>query len=144
MRTAVATDLDRLVELEDLCEGSAAWSVGLIAAGVAGTIETTTWLLDDQGYAVVSLVDEVAELQRIGVHPDHRRQGLGRRLLHAVIDLARQRGADRMLLEVRESNPAAFSLYLDTGFVEIARRARYYSDGETAIVMELELAPPGS
>jgi ribosomal-protein-alanine N-acetyltransferase len=44
------------------------------------------------------------------------------------------------LLEVRESNEPALSLYRGLGFQELDRRARYYADtDEDAVVMQLEL-----
>ena len=58
--------------------------------------------------------------------------------------MARGRGAERVYLEVRPSNPAAIALYHSEGFNEIGRRPRYYpaKDGrEDAIVMALELLP---
>ena len=56
--------------------------------------------------------------------------------------LARDRGAARIFLEVRPSNPPAIALYHDEGFNEIGRRPRYYPshDGrEDALVMAMEL-----
>ena len=59
-----------------------------------------------------------------------------------MLQLARGRGAQRVFLEVRPSNPAAIALYHREGFNEIGRRPRYYpaKDGrEDAIVMAKEL-----
>ncbi len=53
------------------------------------------------GFAAVGASDDAdadagtAELLVLGVHPDARRQGHGSRLLHAVVDTARGRGAVR-------------------------------------------------
>ena len=69
-------------------------------------------------------------------------RGHGRRLLRAILQLARGRGAQRVFLEVRPSNTPAIALYHDEGFNEIGRRPRYYpaKDGrEDALVMALEL-----
>ena len=87
------------------------------------------------GHAVVSWAGEVAELQRIGVLPERRRRGVARALLAAVLDLAGETEAERLLLEVREGNAAAVAFYADSGFEEIDRRPRYYSDGAEAVVM---------
>ena len=48
---------------------------------------------------------------------------------------ARDAGADRLLLEVREDNTGALAFYAARGFVEVDRRARYYRDGTTAVVL---------
>jgi [ribosomal protein S18]-alanine N-acetyltransferase len=42
---------------------------------------------------------------------------------------------NRLLLEVREDNAAAISFYARHGFAELGRRARYYRDGTTALVL---------
>ena len=60
-----------------------------------------------------------------------------------MVQTARGRGACRVFLEVRPSNPAAIALYEDEGFNEIGRRPRYYpadnNGREDAIVMAIEL-----
>jgi len=81
------------------------------------------------------MVDE-AHITTFGVHPIHRRQGIGRRLLLALAEAAIELGSARMTLEVRVSNEAAQALYRSFGFVVSGRRVAYYSDdGEDALVM---------
>jgi len=141
---AAAGDLDRLVELELICEGVDAWSESLIREGVERRLPTTTWLVAADGpaitgYAVYAVVDDIAELQRIGVDPAHRRTGIAAGLLTDVRARAVDAGASRLLIEVREDNHGALALYRGVGFEEIARRPKYYRDGSTAIVMEATL-----
>jgi len=78
IREARPDDLAALVALEDECEGTDAWSSALIADGLAGNVPTVRYLISDDlaGYAVISCVDDIAELQRIGVRHSHRRSGL--------------------------------------------------------------------
>ena len=54
-----------------------------------------------------------------------------------MVEVARRTLAERLLLEVREDNRGALAFYASQGFVEIDRRARYYADGATAVVMRL-------
>ena len=89
------------------------------------------------GYVVTRLVDDVADLQRIGVHPDAQRHGLA----SALLAEAMKRPAARMLLEVAESNAAARAFYARAGFVEIHRRPNYYRDGSDALVLERVVVP---
>lgn len=82
-------------------------------------------------------------ITNLAVHPDYRRQGLGKRLLCAVIDLAAGAGCQRLLLEVRPSNVTALRLYSGQGFVELYRRPRYYiKPSEDGLVMVLALSEP--
>ncbi|HET9499309.1 MAG TPA: GNAT family N-acetyltransferase, partial [Marmoricola sp.] len=85
--------------------------------------------------ATASVVADIAELQRIAVGVEHRRRGLASELLDAVVATAREGGADRLLLEVREDNADALAFYAARDFVEVDRRRRYYRDGATAVVL---------
>jgi ribosomal-protein-alanine N-acetyltransferase len=93
-------------------------------------------------YGLLSVAAGEAHILNVCTDPALPRQGLGRRLLRALLLQARGRGAQRVFLEVRPSNPAAIALYHAEGFNEIGRRPRYYpaaSGREDAIVMALEL-----
>lgn len=88
------------------------------------------------GFAGVWLMVDEAHITTFGVHPDWRRQGIGRQLLLNLVELARTIGARRLTLEVRVSNQAAQALYRTFGFEIAGRRPRYYTDdGEDALVM---------
>jgi ribosomal-protein-alanine N-acetyltransferase len=88
------------------------------------------------GFAGVWLMVDDAHITTFGVHPDWRRQGIGRQLLLNLVELARTIRARRMTLEVRASNEAAQTLYREYGFEEVGRRPKYYTDdGEDAIIM---------
>lgn len=80
------------------------------------------------------VVDEIHILD-IAVHPAHRRKGVGAQLLRHAMTEGRRRGACSANLEVRRSNLAAIALYEQFGFQSVTVRARYYSDGEDALVM---------
>jgi [ribosomal protein S18]-alanine N-acetyltransferase len=83
--------------------------------------------------------DEV-HLTDLGVRRVCRRRGIGRALVCALLDEAREFRARVVLLEVRASNVPALALYASLGFSELDRRPRYYSDtGEDAVVMQLTL-----
>lgn len=88
------------------------------------------------GFAGIWLMVDEAHITTFGVHPDHRRQGVGRRLLLRLAELSIDLGAARMTLEVRVSNAPAQALYRSFGFRVAGRRTAYYSDnGEDALVM---------
>ncbi len=66
------------------------------------------------------------ELENIAVLPEFRRHGLGHQLLSALLEHARLQEAERIFLEVRESNLAAVRLYEAAGFEQLGRRRGYY------------------
>lgn len=55
-------------------------------------------------------------LAELYVVPDQRGRGLGRSLLEAALDLAREHGADRIELGTSEDDVAARALYESAGF----------------------------
>ncbi|RLV56540.1 ribosomal-protein-alanine N-acetyltransferase [Aeromicrobium phragmitis] len=140
VRPAVDTDLAPLVALEAACFGSEAWSEVQVREELAGDRAVLVLEAAGQaaGYASVSVVAGDAELLRIAVRPELRREGMGRALLAAGVAAARERGACRMLLEVDAGNRPAIALYAASGFAPIARRRGYYR-GRDALVMEREL-----
>lgn len=98
-------------------------------------------LPDETGARVVGylgywmIVDE-AHISTLAVHPDHRRNGIGERLLRLALRQAAARGAKSASLEVRVSNDAAIRLYRKYGFQVAGRRVRYYRDNdEDAYIM---------
>jgi [ribosomal protein S18]-alanine N-acetyltransferase len=92
------------------------------------------------GFASYWLVHDELHLLNLAAHPEHRRHGIGKRLMRHLIAVARGRNCRYVTLEVRRGNHAAQALYQSHGFEAMGMRARYYSDGEDAIVMTLNLA----
>ena len=92
------------------------------------------------GYAGLMCVLPIADVQTIAVAPEAEGAGIGSALLATLIDEAKQRGADDVLLEVRADNPRAQRLYRWFGFEQIHIRPRYYRDGADALIMRLALS----
>ena len=85
------------------------------------------------------LVVDQAHITNMGVTARHQRRGLGRFLLHGLVDLATRSGMDDVTLEVRVSNAPARALYAAFGFHETGLRKAYYRDtGEDAVIMSTE------
>jgi ribosomal-protein-alanine N-acetyltransferase len=92
------------------------------------------------GYVLFWFLPEEVDIHNIAVHPNFRRQGIGRLLLEQVVAAARRQDRVRVTLDVRFSNAPAQNLYRSFGFVTRGVRKGYYSDnGEDAVVMALEL-----
>jgi ribosomal-protein-alanine N-acetyltransferase len=92
------------------------------------------------GYGGYWQVEDEAHIVSLAVHPDCRSRGIGRQILHFLMDGMRDRGIIRILLEVRAGNQPAQRLYGSEGFTAIGRREKYYGN-EDAIVMEKKLEP---
>lgn len=93
-------------------------------------------------YAVMRLLPDEAELLNIGVAFRQQRNGRGRAILHAMLEVAQDKNLRRIFLEVRSSNAAALALYRSTGFSRIGERRGYYQSAggsADAITMAYEL-----
>ena len=66
------------------------------------------------------------ELENLVVASPARRKGLGKRLLQALLEAARETRSS-VFLEVRESNAAARALYENVDFEQTGRRPSYYT-----------------
>jgi len=66
--------------------------------------------------ALLDLSDDAAELKRMIVDPEHAGKGVGRSLLLAILQGARERGIRTILLEVGIHNVTARRLYEQVGF----------------------------
>lgn len=95
------------------------------------------------GYACVWRVDRQLLINTIAIAEEHRGRGVGRWFLEELLERARKGGCEEALLEVRPSNRPALRLYRRLGFLQLAVRRGYYSDGEDALLMRKELGPPG-
>lgn len=77
------------------------------------------------GFSLFRIVVSDAELLLLAVAPPFRRQGVGRKLLDHFLKQARDAGAEKIHLEVRDGNPAV-RMYQAAGFACVGRRPLYY------------------
>ncbi len=116
----------------------AASLTGLLASPGVFAVE------EADGFILIRVVADEAEILTLAVRPAARRSGLGARLVEAAMVRAAALGAERMFLEVAENNVAARALYTRAGFVEAGRRRGYYArtDGsrEDALVLSLNFS----
>jgi len=91
------------------------------------------------GYAGMWLIVDEAHVTNVAILPTYRGKRLGERLMSALLEHAKNRGAVRMTLEVRASNTVAQGLYSKFGFTSQGRRRNYYTDTkEDALIMWCE------
>lgn len=88
------------------------------------------------GFCGAWVIAHEAHITTLAVDPDYQGEGIGERLLIALLEESLLLSASYATLEVRESNQAAHNLYAKYGFVNTALRRNYYKEnGENAIVM---------
>ena len=88
------------------------------------------------GYGGMWVLFDEAHITNIAIAPEKRGLHLGRYLMYGMMVKALEYGAERMTLEVRETNVRAQNLYYSCDFEKEGFRKRYYEDtGEGAILL---------
>ena len=99
------------------------------------------------GFILVRVVADEAEILTLAVDPARRRRGYATALVVAAAEAARGFGAKTLHLEVATGNTAALTLYQACGFVQTGRRRGYYALGndqvDDALTMALDLVENG-
>ena len=156
IRKATPDDLFSVLALESECPAAAHWSQQqyrdllipthaksrrlALVAEEGSIIYSETKVAALIGFLVARHLAPEWELENIVVAPGARRQGVGKRLLEALLTAAREVNSDAVFLEVRESNLAARGLYEKFGFCQTGRRKSYYTNPlEDAVLYSLAL-----
>ena len=80
------------------------------------------------------------ELSKMGVDEAARGRGVGRRVLAAAIERARERGATSIFLGSSTKLTTAVGLYEQAGFVHVPRESLHMPYARASVFMRLELA----
>ena len=131
-------DIARVLELEQHAF-SHPWSKTLYQEAL---VNYQCWVQEQNqqhvGHGVIQVILDEAHLLNIAVDKSLRGQGLGTQLLAFLMQQAEELGAKECFLELRASNQAAYHMYENYGFNEIARRKNYYPSehgSEDALIM---------
>ena len=144
LRPMTVADLDNVMEIEPHAY-EFPWSRGIFRDCLR--VGYCCWCCEENdellGYGVMSVAAGESHILNLTVRPESQRQGIGSKLLQHFVQLARQHGADTLMLEVRPSNRKAIHLYEKLGFNEIGVRRNYYpaeNGREDALLLALSLA----
>lgn len=131
----------QVAQLEEICFADP-WRENSVASELKNPL--SLWLVAMEqdrlaGYIGSQSVEGEADMMNVAVHPDFRRQGVGKQLILALIQELKARNVHCLTLEVRASNATAISLYEKLGFEQIGRRPNYYRHPkEDALIMRKE------
>jgi ribosomal protein S18 acetylase RimI-like enzyme len=146
IRRAVLSDIDRLVELENLCFDVDRLSRRsfrhLLTKGHAVTI------VDEEaehisGYVMMlfNAGTSLARLYSIAVDPQFRGMGIGRLLIKEAEKEALAHDCVTIRLEVRRDNEATIMFYQRLGYRQFGHYVDYYEDHMEALRFEKHLQP---
>ncbi len=134
-------DLDRVYEINRRSFTTDAWSREALEREFSLPY-SIRYVLEDKGeivgYSVVWVIKGEAFIMVFAVAPEHRGRGVGREFLRMLLEDLKGK-AEVVQLDVRKSNLPAIRLYRSMGFRIVKERKKFYSDGENALTMELEL-----
>ena len=85
-----------------------------------------------------SVLDE-AHITNIAVKSGERGRGLGKMLMSALLEKAKEKGARTVTLEVRSDNFPAIGMYTPFGFEGRGIRKKYYGNKFDALIMTREM-----
>jgi len=139
IRTMHYTDLKQVITVEKKAYPHP-WTLGIFRDCLRIGYNAWVMTLDRAviGYGIMMLAPGEAHILNVCIEPDYQRKGLGRHLLHHLIEKSDKTDIDMVMLEVRRSNVQAKQLYLSEGFHELGVRKAYYptEDGrEDAIIL---------
>ena len=134
-----ADDLPSVLALEEDLFAPDTWTASMYRDELRHT-DTRHYVVAENGAGIVGWAgliaySDEAHVSTIGVARDRQGEGIGARLLDALLAEADRR-SPVVLLEVRADNERAIGLYERRGFEEIGRRRGYYQpSGADAVVM---------
>lgn len=150
IRPATPDDVDSMVALAAASTSAARWTRDqyrkLFSSNEAS--QRLALVAEDEpssltpvvGFLVARHLGPEWELENIVVALSAQRKGIGKSLLDALFDAARETNSQAVFLEVRESNTAARRLYEKAGFQQQGRRKSYYNNPiEDAILYRRDL-----
>ena len=133
--------ISQIAALEKQCF-SDPWSENSIATELDTRL--SYWLVAEVDGAVVGYIGSQSvlgesDVMNVAVAPEYRRQGIGKKLLLALMSDLQNKGNRCLSLEVRASNVPAISLYESLGFVQVGVRPNYYRNPkENALILRKE------
>ena len=134
-------DINPVLTIERLVYDSP-WSQAKFADSLNNP-KTLAYLLtiDEQvlGYFVATHSPDSVDLLNICIHPEYQHQGLGTQLFDYLIQQLQALSLNTIFIEVRASNKSTLLFYQKLGFKVIDSRKKYYSNGEDAKILRLQI-----
>jgi len=142
---ARVSDAHEIAEMSrDLIEQGLTWSwtparVQHFITGPESSVVVARRERQIAAFAIMHFGDDVAHLNLLAVDRDHRRQGIGRRMIQWLSATALEAGVLRIDLELRANNEVARSFYECLGFEALNVVQGYYQGLEPALRMTKRL-----
>lgn len=131
----------QVAELEKICFNDP-WSLRSVTSELENPL--SLWLVCEEdgkvlGYVGSQTVLGETDMMNVAVDPESRRQGIGEKLILALVQNLKDQGSHCLSLEVRASNSPAVRMYEKLEFAQVGRRPNYYRNPkEDALILRKE------
>jgi ribosomal-protein-alanine N-acetyltransferase len=143
-----STDLDRIVDIEQrsfpdpwsniefklVCKRNPRGFLIAVKNEIIVGYIIADVIMDLDGHSIQ--VKKRGHILNIAVHPEFRREHIGKALIEAITTYLRNKEVEELCLEVRSSNIIARSFYLSMGFNEKRRKLGYYFTEDAVMMMK--------
>lgn len=133
-------DIGEVVELEKKCF-SDPWNADMVLSSF-NLPQFVGFVAEDKGkvaaYLGATNILTDCDVLLVAVEESHRKKGVATALFALLFAELKNRGAEKVFLEVRSKNIPARACYKSLGFSEIGVRNNYYGDDD-AVIMEKDV-----
>ena len=141
IRNAKPSELEELLKAEVACHGEDAldrYTLRQYLDLFSGNFLVYTSNEKLLGIAIggVKVGTSNAWILELGVVPEARNQGVGRKLLLALQEKLKDQGVSKVYLTVDEKNFSARHLYSSLGFVAVCEEKNYFGEGHDRLILE--------
>jgi ribosomal protein S18 acetylase RimI-like enzyme len=143
IRAAKKEDFDALFELEEICFKEEKFHRNQLKYLLLKA-RSVVLVADDKGIIgsiLVLLRENIrnARIYSLNVHPARRRLGIASLLMDKAMELLKEKGVNKITLEVGVNNKPAQNLYASKGFVVDNKLYNYYKNGDDALHLSRKL-----
>ena len=148
VREATEADIPAILEIENLCF-IAPWDEKNVRYEMFENPVSNFWVIElehkEQNLkSVVGFCDywhtfDSATIAQIAVHPSLQHKQLGSAMMDEIVNDCYAKKVRTLTLEVRENNETAIKFYLKHGFKKECVKPKYYTNGDNAIYMILNV-----
>ncbi len=125
-------DLRKLVKLEERAFTVGPYSADMLRYALSESGDMAFKVEDEENIIAYIMAcpvsDSSLDIESVAVDPEYRGKGLAKALFQHIEDIAKQRGYEKIVLEVREHNREAIGLYEKLGFKKKEFLKNYYSE----------------
>lgn len=141
IRKALISDALNIYNLELMCFNNNHYSLQTIQSDLEN--EKVVYFVYEKNEKIVGYIScyyflEEANLQKIAVIEDERRNGIATKLIEYASDYLKSNNVETFYLEVNENNEIAIKVYEKLGFNKISTRKNYYGN-DSAVIFQKTL-----